>query len=398
MKLKKIISISIIVAMCLSLFVSNVYADSYNINGTTSYLSDETSKIKNVIENFFGEYEKEFDTEDTTTASYEKYFVSDRSYATEVNIALVDAALYQRVANVQNHYSGEHIKELNKRISFDYSTVDVDDETATAVVLMRKTFNYNICPDVDSDTLDEYSIELKKENGEWKIVIINNFIPDDILFSIESQGIDFSSLSSIKKYKNSIEESVIEYNSDISYSVENPIPMSLSQLSSSTYDASGAVAYANKYALSPNSNYFNNESGGGDCTNFASQVMHEGGGIPEHFGKSGYNNCWFYTSSSNRSTSWAGAQYLYDYMHSSDSKIDYSSSNWSSISNGDLIQVGPTTNIGHSMIVTGVVYSSYGRSDLLVTYRSTKNGHRNNILLSSRGNETRQYIHIIGGK
>ncbi len=56
------------------------------------------------------------------------------------------------------------------------------------------------------------------------------------------------------------------------------------------YDAEGAVRYANTYCGSApgcgngglyNSAFRDYNSGGGDCTNFASQVLHVGGGLPE---------------------------------------------------------------------------------------------------------------------
>lgn len=396
---KTIISTFLSSVLFISVITVSATAEGNNIySEAAENFTTETTEIKNVVEGFFIDYESNFDKNDVDNTLYEDYFIQNKTSDTEINIALIDAILYQRIANVRHHYSGEQVRELNKEISFDYSEIEILDNTATAEVCVSKTFNYSICPDVESATLDSYSIDLKKENGEWKIAVIDNFVPEDIKFSLESQGINIDNLASISNYKSSIVSAIQSYNTDISDSMENPIPISALRTVTSTYDADGAVSYANTYALSPNPNYFNIESLGGDCTNFASQVMHEGGGIPMHYGTHGYNTSWFYSSSSNRSTSWAGAQYLYDYMHSSYSKISYSTTNWSSISKGDLIQVGSTTNIGHSMIVTGIVYSSSGRSDLLVTYRSVTNYHRKNILLSSRGSETRQYIHINGGK
>ncbi|GHU55623.1 hypothetical protein FACS1894132_12000 [Clostridia bacterium] len=211
--------------------------------------------------------------------------------------------------------------------------------------------------------------------------------------------VDLSSNISVQNYKNSILNEIAENNQEIIQDEKNPAikKASIMAASATTYNASAAVTYANKYALNPNHAYMNNESGGGDCTNFASQVLHEGGGIPMHSGNNGYNNCWFYSSSSNRSTSWAGAQYLYDYLFSSVSKINASATTFSGISTGDLIQLGTTSSITHSMIVTGIVSGSSGRTDLLVTYRSTAGYHKKNVLLSTRLG-TRQYIHIAGSK
>ena len=257
-----------------------------------------------------------------------------------------------------------------------------------------KTFNYNICPSIESATMDRYLVKMVLENGEWKIEFIDNFISEDILYSLKGQGVDLDDIISINKYKESILSNIIKYNED----KKNESSITAIQSRSSNYNANNAVAYANTYVFSPNPNYFNIEGIGGDCTNFASQVLNEGGGIPEHFGYHGYNNCWFYTSSSNRSTSWAGADYLYDYMHSNNSMINFNDSNWSSVTRGDLIQVTyDGVNMGHSMIVTSIVYSSSGRSDLLVTYRSTTNNHKKDILLSTRGSEDQRFMHILGG-
>lgn len=366
---------------------------------TSSVTSDKRYyDIKTAVESFFENYEKAVDQETTDGSFISKYFVHNRDSKTLTNMALIDAMLYQNICSKKDHLSGIPIKELNKKLSFDYSVLRVTNDTALVDVCVTKEFNYNICPDVDSVAMDRYIINLCIEKNEWKISYIDNFIPEDILIPLMEQGFNFENINSIKKYKNSIKWSNNNYNDG--HLTEKVIQQAPSNRTTYTYNSSGACSYANTYVFSPNPNYFNLESTVGDCTNFASQVLNEGGGIPEHFGSSGYNNCWFYTNSSNRSTSWAGANYLYDYMHSSSSMIDFYDSNWSSVVSGDLIQVKyyGTSTIGHSMIITGVVYSSSGRSDLLVTYRSVTNGHKKNILLSSRNSsETRYYMHINGG-
>ncbi|MEW6771999.1 MAG: amidase domain-containing protein [Bacillota bacterium] len=51
----------------------------------------------------------------------------------------------------------------------------------------------------------------------------------------------------------------------------------VSPVAAFAYDPAGACSYADRYALSPNPNYPYFEK---DCTNFVSQCLHEGGGIP----------------------------------------------------------------------------------------------------------------------
>jgi hypothetical protein len=62
--------------------------------------------------------------------------------------------------------------------------------------------------------------------------------------------------------------------------------------------------------------YPNYTGSGGNCTNFASQVLHEGGGLKFITGNNGTDTDWFYfgQSTQNRSASWAGAPYFYNHM------------------------------------------------------------------------------------
>ncbi|ADQ40445.1 peptidase domain protein [Caldicellulosiruptor acetigenus I77R1B] len=78
------------------------------------------------------------------------------------------------------------------------------------------------------------------------------------------------------------------------------------------YNRAGARSYALKYAISPNPKYADFSNYGGDCTNFASQVLFEGGGLAQiassTSGIESDTNYWFYKTSTNRSTSWTGAE------------------------------------------------------------------------------------------
>lgn len=88
----------------------------------------------------------------------------------------------------------------------------------------------------------------------------------------------------------------------------------------SSYNRAGAVNFIKNYASKPGytkSPYttYGSLSNGGDCTNFASQIMHIGGGLPFH-GSKGYNRNtvdWYYygpnipPASKPRTSSWTGA-------------------------------------------------------------------------------------------
>ena len=76
------------------------------------------------------------------------------------------------------------------------------------------------------------------------------------------------------------------------------------------YNREAAVAYARKWALGRNPAYYDFENLGGDCTNFASQCIYAGAGtmnFTQSFG-------WYYRSSYDRTPSWTGVEYLYNFL------------------------------------------------------------------------------------
>ena len=76
------------------------------------------------------------------------------------------------------------------------------------------------------------------------------------------------------------------------------------------YDRKLAVAYARKWALNKNPNYFYFEGIGGDCTNFVSQCLLAGNGIMNYDKYYG----WFYIDKNNRSPSWSSVKYLQRFL------------------------------------------------------------------------------------
>ena len=76
------------------------------------------------------------------------------------------------------------------------------------------------------------------------------------------------------------------------------------------YDRQAAVAYARKWALGRNPAYYDFEKIGGDCTNFASQCIYAGAKRMNFTPVTG----WFYRSASDRTASWTGVGYLYNFL------------------------------------------------------------------------------------
>ena len=76
------------------------------------------------------------------------------------------------------------------------------------------------------------------------------------------------------------------------------------------YNRKKTVEYATKWAYKRNPRYYNFDSVGGDCTSFISQCIYAGSGImnyKKHIG-------WYYNSSTDRTASWSGVEFLYDFL------------------------------------------------------------------------------------
>jgi len=91
-----------------------------------------------------------------------------------------------------------------------------------------------------------------------------------------------------------------------------------------TKSLSGAVTYVEQYALNPNPNYPPFPS---DCTNFISQILHEGGGFPEERGNWLYWQNWYYDGPDywQCANSWTVVDTFYSYMKDYKGIVDKSS-------------------------------------------------------------------------
>ena len=135
------------------------------------------------------------------------------------------------------------------------------------------------------------------------------------------------------------------------------------------YNRSDAADYAQDYATSYNPNYpdYNDPNGNGDCTNFVSQCVYDGG-MPMRIGST---DAYWYYNSSGRSPSWAGADYFMRHWTKVRSSIyygrayevriytrDYILNNratfGSFLSLGDIVQVldGADSEATHSIIIS----------------------------------------------
>ena len=118
------------------------------------------------------------------------------------------------------------------------------------------------------------------------------------------------------------------------------------------YNRDAAVSYARRWALGRNPAYYDFENIGGDCTNFASQCIYAGAKTMNFTAVLG----WYYRSSNDRTASWTGVKYLYEFLVNNRGLGPYASivSPWEA-KPGDIVQLGTESgDFYHSPVITAV--------------------------------------------
>jgi hypothetical protein len=120
------------------------------------------------------------------------------------------------------------------------------------------------------------------------------------------------------------------------------------------YDRNAAVAYAHEWAYKRNPRYFDFSDLGGDCTNFASQVIYAGSKVMNYTPTMG----WYYTDLYNRTAAWSGVKYLYNFLINNKWKGPFAEeTDISQVKPGDIIQLSfDGENFVHSPVVVETGY------------------------------------------
>lgn len=154
----------------------------------------------------------------------------------------------------------------------------------------------------------------------------------------------------------------------------------------SDYDRNAAVTYARRWAFGRNPEYGNFNNLGGDCTNFASQCIYAGAGVMNFTPTFG----WYYKSMNDRSPSWTGVEYLYNFLVNNKDEGPFAEeAPLGDLEIGDIVQLGTETgDFYHSPVVVSV-----SRGQILVAAHSLDVYDRP---LSSYRFANSRGIHILG--
>ncbi len=159
------------------------------------------------------------------------------------------------------------------------------------------------------------------------------------------------------------------------------------------YNRERAVKYAHEWALKRNPEYYNFEDIGGDCTNFASQVIYAGSAVMNFTPLFG----WYYFSPSKRSPSWTGVNFLYNFLINNKGPGPFAEIvDIKGVKPGDIVQLS-FDDIGifnHSLVIVDTG-NEPGLENILVATHS--DDHDNYPLYNYDWKEIR-FIHILGVK
>lgn len=152
------------------------------------------------------------------------------------------------------------------------------------------------------------------------------------------------------------------------------------------YLRENAVAYARKFAFSQNPLFSNFQGIGGNCTNFVSQSIYAGSCEMNYTPTFG----WYYISLNERSPSWTGVQYFYDFITGNQGVGPFGrEAGLDELEIGDVIQLGKNgEGYYHTLLVVG-----FEGEDTLVAAQ-TDNAYGRP--LSTYTNDYARYIKILG--
>lgn len=154
------------------------------------------------------------------------------------------------------------------------------------------------------------------------------------------------------------------------------------------YDRTNALLYAHKWAFRRNPQYYDFEYLGGDCTNFASQVLYAGSGIMNPSPTFG----WYYYSLNNRSPAWSGVEFLYSFLVNNRGVGPVAEeTDISQVVPGDIVQISfDGMAFRHSPIITSVGENPSPSNILVTTHTEDSENRPLDSYLYSR----LRYLHI----
>jgi hypothetical protein len=157
------------------------------------------------------------------------------------------------------------------------------------------------------------------------------------------------------------------------------------------YDRRAAVLYAHEWAFGRNPQFYNYDSIGGDCTNFASQCLYTGTGIMNFTPDFG----WYYIDADQKAPAWTGVPYLHQFLTRKEPSVGPLGREVpiGEMVPGDLVQLRFQGQVFQHTPIVVRADNPQSPSDLLLAAHSYDADNRP---LSTYTYEAVRYLHILG--
>lgn len=159
------------------------------------------------------------------------------------------------------------------------------------------------------------------------------------------------------------------------------------------YNRKAAYRYAKRWAYDRNPRYYDFEYIGGDCTNFASQVLYAAG-CPMNY-KSWQG--WYYSGVNNRAPAWTSVEYLYKFLSENNKRGPIAIiSSINEVEIGDIVQLNFENEdddaFDHSPVIVRIEEPRFPSNIFVATHTN----NRFDYLLSNYSYTDIRYIHVLG--
>lgn len=207
-----------------------------------------------------------------------------------------------------------HLRYVQYKYFLDFREVTIDTSTQSATVSVVEGHDVVFeasAPVVSNMRNRPHMISLRKENGTW--LIVSDVYEDYLWRVIKATG--YSKEELMRSIDQSLSLAQSEKLSRNTHPAEAQTPLSMGTY---PYNRAGAVNYAYRYWNNYNPEYFDFDPDldyPGDCTNFVSQAIFEGGGatmsFPQYYQPDIGNPGWYYVSVFDRSKAWVEVNWFY---------------------------------------------------------------------------------------
>lgn len=344
------------------------------ISKSNNFEGEIDNEIQNLIIKYMNSYFKSISTLEEIDMT--NLFCNDSYEEAYINQTAISLLVNSRKQNKNK------MTISNAKYDIIYDNIEKDDDLITIKVLENDYFHFDFMSNIESKAFGvENTFILKKIGNTYKIKSLRKIQDFYVMITnvYEVGKSDKEAKKELDKIKNDyildFKDESDEYDIYLKRFEKNKD--SITNECDNEYDRKKALNYAKKYVTNRNSKWTNYSELGGNCQNFASQVLYNGG-IPMDLQG---NMIWKYygdildetKSKKGRSISWTGVSFFYDYAKDNKgfglcASVDI---NPFYAEAGDIGQIGYNGEYRHTVVIIGNIKDKNGKiKDLLINSNS----------------------------